>query len=115
MQLRLCSNCARTFPPDVLKRGRCFNCRQERERERTLREPNHRAYMSTRWRKLVRVVRAREGGRCRYAGDECRGRLEVHHVVPARASSELFFDLSNLELVCRAHHEIREREAKAVF
>jgi hypothetical protein len=40
--------------------------------------------------------------------------LEVHHIIPAKASSDLFFALSNLELVCRAHHEEREREASRV-
>lgn len=35
-------------------------------------------------------------------------RLIGSGILPAKANSELFFDLSNLELVCRAHHEQRE-------
>jgi hypothetical protein len=41
------------------------------------------------------------------------GRLEVHHIVPTRFDREKFFELENLELVCRAHHGMREREAKS--
>jgi|SRR5512132_4053973 5-methylcytosine-specific restriction endonuclease McrA len=111
--LKLCNGCGNTFPPQQLKRGRCPSCERKRNRERTLYEPNHRAYSSARWQKLRQVVRARDRGRCRYESSECRGRLEVHHIVPAKAHSELFFALDNLELVCRRHHEQRERAVRA--
>jgi 5-methylcytosine-specific restriction endonuclease McrA len=113
VQARICNGCQRVFPASEIKRGRCAGCERRRNRERTLHEANHRAYSSKRWQRTRAVVRARERNRCRYASPECRGRLEVHHVKPAKAHSGLFFALDNLELVCRHHHEVREREARA--
>jgi 5-methylcytosine-specific restriction enzyme A len=111
--VRLCPRCGRRKAD--AKTGPCPDCNRKRNRERRLYEPNHRAYHSARWQQLRRVVRARHDNRCAYENNECRGTLAVHHIVPANADSERFFDLSNLELVCRAHHEKREREARAVF
>jgi 5-methylcytosine-specific restriction endonuclease McrA len=76
-----------------------------------MREPRHRVYGTGRWRKVRALVRSRYQNACAYAKEECRGRLEVHHMVPTRYDSDLFFEISNLELVCRVHHSMREREA----
>jgi 5-methylcytosine-specific restriction endonuclease McrA len=80
-----------------------------------MRSPRHRVYGTKRWQKLRAVVRSRYGNQCAYASEECSGGLEVHHIVPTRYDSDLFFELSNLELVCRVHHGMREREAKSAF
>jgi 5-methylcytosine-specific restriction endonuclease McrA len=76
-------------------------------------DPRHRIYGTKRWQKLRAVVRFRYENTCAYANEDCSGRLEVHHIVPTRYDSELFFEPSNLELVCRVHHGMREREARA--
>lgn len=78
-------------------------------------EPRHRVYSTKRWQRVRAVVRERYGNRCAYEDETCSGGLEVHHLVPTRYDAEQFFDLDNLELVCRAHHGMREREAKTVF
>jgi hypothetical protein len=57
---------------------------------------------------LRRAVRERDGYRCQYPG--CNSRhVDIHHIVHwARGGAT---DLSNLTLVCRAHHVIvHERE-----
>lgn len=77
-----------------------------------MRSPRHRIYSTKRWQKVRAIIRAKYDNRCAYASPECSGQLEVHHVVPTRHDAELFFDLENLELVCRVHHEVREREAR---
>lgn len=108
----LCSKGHRFTPAG--KHGRCPICEPARNRERML-DPRHRVYGTKRWQKLRAVVRARAENQCAYASEECRGGLEVHHVVPTRYDSSQFFELSNLELVCRVHHGMREREARSVF
>jgi 5-methylcytosine-specific restriction endonuclease McrA len=80
-----------------------------------MRSPRHRIYSTKRWQKLRALVRSRYGNQCAYASEKCSGRLEVHHIVPTRFDSEQFFELENLELVCRVHHGMREREAKSAF
>jgi 5-methylcytosine-specific restriction endonuclease McrA len=92
------------------RHSRCPICEPLRNRERML-DPRHRVYSTKRWQKLRALVRARYGNQCAYANEECSGGLEVHHIVPTRFDSTLFFELSNLELVCRVHHSMREREA----
>jgi 5-methylcytosine-specific restriction endonuclease McrA len=59
-----------------------------------MREPRHRVYSTKRWQKLRQVVRSRYGNQCAYASEECSGGLEVHHIVPTRYDSDLFFELS---------------------
>jgi 5-methylcytosine-specific restriction endonuclease McrA len=94
------------------RHSRCPICELARNRER-MREPRHRIYGTKRWQKVRTIVRARYENRCAYANEECSGGLEVHHIVPRGFDTDLFFELSNLELVCRVHHGMREREARA--
>lgn len=94
------------------RHSRCPICEPQRNRERML-EPRHRIYSTKRWQKVRAIVRAKYGNRCAYEDESCSGGLEVHHVVPTRYDTDLFFELSNLELVCRVHHRMREREAKS--
>jgi 5-methylcytosine-specific restriction endonuclease McrA len=76
-------------------------------------DDRHRIYSTKRWQKVRAIIRDRYDNRCAYEDETCSGRLEVHHVVPTRYASDLFFELSNLELVCRVHHSMRERDARA--
>jgi hypothetical protein len=45
----------------------------------------------------------------------CKRRHSLLEREEGAGDSELFFALDNLELVCRRHHEHREREARADF
>src|SRR5262245_20435088 len=108
----LCSRGHRYTPTS--KHSRCPICEPARNRERML-EPRHRVYGTKRWQKVREVVRSRSGNQWAYADETCSGGLEVHHIVPTRYDSDLFFELSNLELVCRVHHSKREHEAKSLF
>ena len=90
--------------------ARCPICEPARNQER-MRSPRHRIYSTKRWQKVRAIVRDRYGNRCAYEDEACSGGLEVHHIVPTRYDSSQFFELSNLELVCRVHHAMREREA----
>jgi Domain of unknown function (DUF222)/HNH endonuclease len=52
-------------------------------------------------RRLLRALRARDHGRCRFPG--CTNqRVDAHHIVPWLAGGRT--DISNLVLVCRFHH-----------
>lgn len=73
--------------------------------------PRHRIYSTTQWQKVRAIARDRYDNRCAYQDATCSGGLEVHHIVPTRHDSTRFFDLDNLELVCRVHHSMRERQA----
>jgi 5-methylcytosine-specific restriction protein A len=73
-------------------------------------------YKTSRWRTL-RLKVLKESSFCfRFGIHESETRLEVHHIVPPRGNEELFFDESNLAVVCPACHrvitniEIRKRK-----
>jgi 5-methylcytosine-specific restriction endonuclease McrA len=66
---------------------------------------------SKEWQKVRALVRRRDRG-CQLAGEgDCYGKLEVHHLVPVRSGGAPY-DLANLVLVCRAHHEVIETKAR---
>jgi hypothetical protein len=54
-------------------------------------------------RRLLRALRARDHGKCRFPG--CTNqRVDAHHIVPWLAGGPT--DISNLVLVCRFHHTL---------
>lgn len=73
---------------------------------------NEALYKSARWKELrKRAIEMHPY--CQICG--CREELQVHHIIPPRGNSELFFDERNLSVVCEACHrqitaeEIMER------
>lgn len=83
-------------------------------RQRAQRETRYgRILTSSNWQKARKAVRARDGDRCQLDEDgTCYGRLEVHHLVPVREGGEPF-DLDNLAVVCRGHHQQIEAKHRA--
>lgn len=70
-----------------------------------------------RWRK-ARAQFLRQHPLCRYCQED--GRIEpatvVDHIIPHRGDPELFWDQSNWQAVCKAHHDstIAREEARGV-
>lgn len=60
-----------------------------------------RVYASRRWKRTRAYVLARDGYRCVPCGK--RGVLEVHHKRPIALGGD-WFDLGNLEAICRDCH-----------
>jgi hypothetical protein len=61
------------------------------------------------WRKLCEFVKNRARNQCERSQPSffCNGRLSVHHLTYDRFMQE---NLSDLQLLCDAHHEIADRE-----
>jgi 5-methylcytosine-specific restriction endonuclease McrA len=57
-----------------------------------------------RWRKVRRVVLARDEHRCTECGAPA---TSVDHIVPKDEAPALMYELSNLRAACRAHNEGR--------
>ena len=63
-------------------------------------------YKTNKWRKLRKLVIARDFGvcqECQRRGITTRG-VVVHHIIEAREDITKFWDIDNLELVCLACH-----------
>jgi 5-methylcytosine-specific restriction endonuclease McrA len=106
--LKLCSRCARAFPPQDLKQSRCAACNREHERERYEREPRRRIRNSVKWQQTREAVKRRDGFACRRCG--ATEPLEVHHIIRLRFAANPF-DLENLETLCVRCHRQENRVA----
>lgn len=70
------------------------------------------AYFYSFWRKQVKD---RDGHRCRINNGDCRGRLEVHHILPWRDFPELRYEVNNGITLCHAHHPYERAEEKRLI
>lgn len=62
------------------------------------------------WRKTVWL---RDNYKCRIASTDCKGRIEVHHILSYTKYPELRYQLNNGITLCHAHHpRKRDEEAK---
>jgi 5-methylcytosine-specific restriction endonuclease McrA len=55
-----------------------------------------------RWPAIRLAAKRRDDWQCRECGE--RGRLEVHHRIPARQAPDKAFDLGNCITLCRSCH-----------
>lgn len=53
------------------------------------------------WRNQVRL---RDNNKCKISNSDCRGQLEVHHILPWKDFSELRYDINNGITLCHFHH-----------
>ncbi len=54
----------------------------------------------------------RDQWKCRIADTNCKGQLEVHHILPWRDFVELRFKINNGITLCHAHHPRKRAEEK---
>lgn len=102
---RYCSSCARKRQAREAERGERFDARR-RARERA-----RKWYNSVRWRKGVRARQLEAEPYCCMCAEE--GRQEwatvVDHIRPHDGDEGLFWDESNLQSVCKPHHDGRKQ------
>jgi len=67
---------------------------------------NEGLYNTSRWRKLKKKILSEQPycSRCGLSNKEVL--LHVHHKMPARGNEDIFFDESNLEVICEHCHRI---------
>ena len=79
---------------------------------------NEGLYRNKKWIKLKQMIKDRDI-RCVECGSEID--LEVHHIIPPRGNEELFYNITNLQLLCKVCHrkktnkEIRNRITTHTF
>jgi len=64
--------------------------------------PNASLYRSTRWTELSKRIR-KERGECARCG--ATDTLSVHHVIQPKGNAELFYDESNVVVLCKECHD----------
>jgi 5-methylcytosine-specific restriction endonuclease McrA len=63
---------------------------------------NQDLYKTSRWKELRSLVIS-EQKRCQYCGSIIN--LEVHHIIRPKGNEQLFYDKSNLLVVCKRCHQ----------
>lgn len=63
----------------------------------------------------AKEIRKRDGGLCRLRNENCRGNLEVHHILPWRDYPEERFNLNNGITLCHGHHPRKHNEEKKMM
>jgi hypothetical protein len=71
----------------------------------------HRNYSPELYRWRI-SVKKRDGYKCRISNKDCKGNLEVHHILPWRNYPELRFEENNGITLCHAHHPRAHAEEK---
>jgi len=59
---------------------------------------------STQYMYFIYQVRKRDNNKCKISNEECKGRLEVHHILNWIDYPELRYDINNCITLCQLHH-----------
>lgn len=115
--VRICERCGTSHrcPPSSANRRYCSNeCAIEARSgsghhnwRGGVSSKRHLLTSSAKWGEAVKFVWRRDDARCQRCGVRSRTddrRFHVHHIVPAGASLELFFEHDNLALLCEPCH-----------
>ena len=57
----------------------------------------------------------RDNFKCKIANEDCKGRLEAHHILPWRDYVELRYQINNGITLCHAHHPRKRAEEKLLM
>jgi len=67
---------------------------------------------SSKYKEWRRRCCMRDGWKCKIANSDCKGRLEVHHILGFTEHPELRYDINNGITLCHAHHPRKRAEEK---
>ncbi len=68
-----------------------------------------RSYRYSEWRDRVK---ARDDNKCKIGNNDCKGRIEVHHILGFKEYPELRYEINNGITLCHFHHPRKREEEK---
>ena len=81
--------------------------------DRTLVKISDRSINDGRYKEWRKIVKNRDGWKCKISNGDCSDRLEAHHILPWVTYPELRYETNNGITLCHAHHpKKREDEIK---
>ncbi len=82
-------------------------------KDRTQLVKNEKKHLDYAYRCWMLKVKKRDDWKCRIANENCKGRLEAHHILSWKNYPELRYELNNGITLCLAHHpRSRKKEAE---
>lgn len=81
-------------------------------KDRTKLQTSYTERRSSRNNDFIKQVRMRDGCKCKIDNKDCKGQLEVHHILSWRDHSELRYDINNGITLCHFPHPRKYEDEK---
>ena len=81
--------------------------------DRSKLKQSEKKHLDSRYKDWMKRVKDRDGWKCCTNDEDCKGRLEAHHILPWRNYPKLRYKINNGITLCQAHHprgEAKEKE-----
>lgn len=65
---------------------------------------NEKKHLDSFYKEWALKVKKRDNWKCRIQNQDCKGRLEAHHILPWRTHKNLRYEINNGITLCQAHH-----------
>lgn len=82
------------------------------KQDRSLVKKSDKKHLDTRYKEWMKTVKTRDGWKCKLASEDCKGRLEAHHILNWEDHPELRYQFNNGITLCHAHHPRGRSEEK---
>jgi hypothetical protein len=95
------------FPEEEIKRRTLNNSGEKNWRYKTDRNSlvkSEKKHLDGRYRHWSRSVKNRDSWKCKIDNEDCKGRLEAHHILPWSKFPELRYEINNGISLCHFHH-----------
>lgn len=79
-------------------------------KDRTLLKSDRRAAYDTKYKNWMNRVKNRDERKCVINNEDCKGRLEAHHILPWSKFPELRYNINNGISLCQYHHPRKEKD-----
>ena len=84
-------------------------------KDRTLLKDDHRDRGGQLHKEWSKSVKSRDSLKCRIADENCKGRIEAHHILGWTEYPELRYKINNGITLCHAHHPRKRAEEKLLI
>jgi len=86
--------------------------------DRTTLRVNEKKHLDGQYRDWMKSVKDRDNWKCQIADENCKGRLEAHHILNWMDFPELRYEINNGITLCLAHHprgRTKEKRLESYF
>ncbi len=84
-------------------------------KDRTKLKKSEKKHLDTNYKYWMLQVKSRDKWKCRLENDNCKGRLEAHHIYNWADYEELRYIINNGITLCRFHHPLGWEEEKRMI
>lgn len=77
-----------------------------------LRKKSEKKHLDGRYRDWMKAVKNRDSWKCKISDENCKGRLEAHHILRWSDFPKLRYEINNGITLCHAHHPRKRAEEK---